>query len=109
MVIFNKHANKIPCFLPILIHVSFEDHITAFIGLTPMILYNLRALRIMVEAGSDSVTYDKQAAALEIGCPVCGCTDIEKAPMAPGLMAVRRKIEPSWLASNLNRQSFVRS
>lgn len=37
----------------------------------------------------DGATYDGQAAAGEIACPVCGDTRIEKAPMAPRLAKAR--------------------
>jgi hypothetical protein len=33
----------------------------------------------------DNATYDGQQARHEIACPVCGDTDVEKAPMAPRL------------------------
>jgi hypothetical protein len=37
----------------------------------------------------DGATYDGQAAAGEISCPVCGDSRIEKAPMAPRLAKAR--------------------
>ena len=37
----------------------------------------------------DGATYDRQAAAGGISCPLCGDTQIEKAPMAPRLAKAR--------------------
>lgn len=37
----------------------------------------------------DSATYDEQRAGEEITCPVCGGTEIAKAPMAPALARTR--------------------
>lgn len=50
-----------------------------------MILYDLRCTggHAFEAWFRDSATYDRQAAAGEISCPVCGDTGIAKAPMAP--------------------------
>lgn len=52
-----------------------------------MILYDLRCSSDHAfEAWfRDSATYDRQAAAGEISCPLCGDTGVAKAPMAPRL------------------------
>jgi hypothetical protein len=52
-----------------------------------MILFELRCAQEHVfEAWfRDGATYDAQAAAGEIACPVCGGSKVEKAPMAPRL------------------------
>jgi hypothetical protein len=36
---------------------------------------------------ADSGTFDSQVAAGEIGCPICGDQNVEKAPMAPNIPA----------------------
>ncbi|MGE4219662.1 MAG: DUF1178 family protein [Alphaproteobacteria bacterium] len=56
-----------------------------------MILYTLRCAH---EHGFDawfrnSATYDEQAAAGEVMCPVCGDTRVTKAPMAPRIASSR--------------------
>ena len=58
-----------------------------------MIVYNLRcAKEHAFEAWfRDSATYDEQAAAGEVVCPVCGSTKVTKAPMAPNISASRDK------------------
>ena len=52
-----------------------------------MIVYNLRCAKDhSFEAWfRDSATYDAQAEAGEVLCPVCGNTKIAKAPMAPNI------------------------
>lgn len=52
-----------------------------------MIVYNLRCAKDhSFEAWfRDSATYDAQANAGEVVCPVCGNTKIAKAPMAPNI------------------------
>jgi hypothetical protein len=52
-----------------------------------MILFELRCTRQHhFEAWfKDGATYESQVAAEGIGCPVCGDTRVEKAPMAPRL------------------------
>lgn len=73
-----------------------------------MILYNLRCSEDHeFEAWfKDSVTYDKQAAALEIGCPVCGCTDIEKAPMAPRINGSSKKNRTKLVSEQSKSSKF---
>lgn len=50
-----------------------------------MILYELRCTddHAFEAWFRDSATYDRQAAAGEISCPVCGDAEVAKAPMAP--------------------------
>lgn len=63
-----------------------------------MILFNLRcAGDHEFEAWfKDGATYDKQAKAGEISCPVCGDSEIVKAPMAPRIGAgAKSKNAPS--------------
>ncbi len=52
-----------------------------------MILFELRCTRQHHFEGwfKDGATYEAQAAAGEIDCPVCGDCGVEKAPMAPRL------------------------
>lgn len=52
-----------------------------------MIVFNLRCAKSHVfEAWfRDSATFDEQNAAGEVACPVCGDTNIVKAPMAPNI------------------------
>lgn len=52
-----------------------------------MILFDLRCARDheFETWFRDSASYEAQSAAGEIVCPVCGGTDVEKAPMAPRL------------------------
>jgi hypothetical protein len=52
-----------------------------------MILYNLRCEKdhLFESWFRDSATYDAQAAASDVQCPVCGSTKVEKAIMAPRL------------------------
>ena len=52
-----------------------------------MILFNLRCGEDHTfEAWfRDGATYERQSAVGEVVCPVCGVTQIEKAPMAPRL------------------------
>lgn len=60
-----------------------------------MIKYELKCRKDHVFEGwfQDSATYDKQAAAGEIACPVCNSRKISKAPMAPSI--ARSKAERS--------------
>lgn len=47
---------------------------------------------------NSSTAYDKQLAAGQISCPVCGVNDFQKAPMAPNVLSGKReeaKVEPS--------------
>lgn len=52
-----------------------------------MILFNLKCAHGHRFEGwfRNGATYDAQAAAGEITCPVCGDTGVEKAPMAPAI------------------------
>ncbi len=52
-----------------------------------MILYELRCAADHTFEGwfKDGQTYDRQAAAKAVVCPVCGDSDVAKAPMAPRL------------------------
>ncbi len=54
-----------------------------------MIRYNLKCARAHeFEAWfRSSAAYDKQRRARQVGCAVCGSTEVEKAVMAPALMA----------------------
>lgn len=56
-----------------------------------MILFELRCADGHHFEGwfKDGATYDDQAAAGEISCPLCGDCAIEKAPMAPRLVKAR--------------------
>ena len=58
-----------------------------------MIVYNLRCSRSHVfEAWfRDSAGYERQAAAGEVSCPVCGSSEVNKAPMAPNIAGAREK------------------
>lgn len=64
-----------------------------------MIVYNLRCAKDhSFEAWfRDSATYDAQAKAGEVVCPVCGDTKIAKAPMAPNISA--KKADKSDMAA----------
>lgn len=57
----------------------------------PMILFNLRCSRSHVfEAWfPDGAGYERQAAAGEISCPMCGDAKVAKAPMAPNIASGR--------------------
>lgn len=46
----------------------------------------------------DSAAYDAQAAAGEIGCPICGDHRVEKALMAPALASKTSKVDPEQAA-----------
>jgi hypothetical protein len=46
----------------------------------------------------DSAAYDAQAAAGEIGCPICGDHRVEKALMAPALASKASKVDPEQAA-----------
>lgn len=61
-----------------------------------MIVYNLRCSRSHVfEAWfRDSAGYERQATAGEVSCPVCGSSEVGKAPMAPNIAAAREKPAP---------------
>jgi hypothetical protein len=52
-----------------------------------MIVYDVKCAKAHVFEGwfRDSAGFDEQAAAGEIVCPVCGETDVGKAPMAPAI------------------------
>jgi hypothetical protein len=58
-----------------------------------MILYELRCSADHAFEGwfPNSDGYDRQSAAGEVTCPICGTTDVSKAPMAP---AVARQARP---------------
>ena len=62
-----------------------------------MILYDLRCRKSHVfEAWfKDSATFDSQAAARQIPCPVCNDRKIVKAPMAPRINKQRDKAAPA--------------
>jgi hypothetical protein len=62
-----------------------------------MIRYNLKCARAHeFEAWfRSSAAYDKQRRAGQVGCAVCGSTEIEKAVMAPALMASAASPGPS--------------
>ncbi len=49
----------------------------------------------------DSATYDRQAEAGEVACPVCGSTAIEKQLMTPGIPVKgnRKRMEPQRLTT----------
>jgi hypothetical protein len=49
----------------------------------------------------DSTTYEAQAAAGEIGCPVCGDHRVEKALMAPALASKASRVDPEQAAQAL--------
>jgi len=52
-----------------------------------MIVYDVKCAKAHVFEGwfRDSAAFDQQAAAGEIVCPVCGETEVAKAPMAPAI------------------------
>ncbi len=60
----------------------------------------------------DSATYEKQACAGEVVCPICGDTSIEKAPMAPHVACrqVRDRDRDRWPADDVAmlRQALLR-
>ena len=62
-----------------------------------MIRYNLKCARAHeFEAWfRSSAAYDEQRKAGRVGCAVCGVTEVEKAVMAPALMAPAASPEPS--------------
>ena len=62
-----------------------------------MIRYNLKCARAHeFEAWfRSSAAYDEQRKAGHVGCAVCGVTDVEKAVMAPALMAAVPDLAPS--------------
>ena len=72
-----------------------------------MILYNLRCAHDHeFEAWfKDSNTYDKQVAATEIACPVCGNTGIKKAPMAPRIGSGAQKEQTN---STIDHSKFAK-
>ncbi|BAE50413.1 DUF1178 family protein [Paramagnetospirillum magneticum] len=55
----------------------------------------------------DGATYDGQAAAGEISCPVCGDTRIDKAPMAPRLAKARGSALDAQAAAGELRKMLV--
>ena len=61
-----------------------------------MILYSLRCGKDHQFEGwfRDAAGYDSQAATGEIACPVCGDSDVAKAPMAPQISAAREPAAP---------------
>jgi hypothetical protein len=62
-----------------------------------MIRYNLKCARAHeFEAWfRSSAAYDEQRKAGQVNCAVCGTTEVEKAVMAPALMAAAAKAAPS--------------
>ncbi len=56
-----------------------------------MILYDIRCSNNHVFEGwfKDGASYDEQAEAGAVVCPVCGDTDVAKAPMAPRIASTR--------------------
>ena len=56
-----------------------------------MILYDIRCSHDHVFEGwfKDGASYDEQAEAGAVVCPVCGDTDVSKAPMAPRIASGR--------------------
>jgi hypothetical protein len=62
-----------------------------------MIRYNLKCARAHeFEAWfRSSAAYDEQRRAGQVGCAVCGATEVEKAVMAPALMAPADSPEPN--------------
>jgi hypothetical protein len=62
-----------------------------------MICYNLKCARAHeFEAWfRSSAAYDEQRRAGQVGCAVCGATEVEKAVMAPALMAPAASPAPS--------------
>ena len=68
-----------------------------------MILYQLRCVEGHgFEAWfRDGETYDRQSAAGEVTCPVCGCCEVSKAPMAPRVARSRsgeESVRKTWSA-----------
>lgn len=55
----------------------------------------------------DGATYDRQAAAGEISCPVCGDSRIDKAPMAPRLAKARGSALDAQAAAGELRKMLV--
>lgn len=74
-----------------------------------MILFELRcAAEHHFEAWfRDGATYDRQAAAGEIACPVCGDARIGKAPMAPRLAKARGTALDAQAAAGELRRMLV--
>ncbi len=66
-----------------------------------MIRYNLKCARgHEFEAWfRSSAAYDEQRRAGQVGCAVCGATEVEKAVMAPALVAVAAKAAPDLAPS----------
>ncbi|MDP6953410.1 MAG: DUF1178 family protein [Alphaproteobacteria bacterium] len=56
-----------------------------------MIVYDVKCAKAHVFEGwfRDSAAFDERAAAGEIVCPVCGETEVAKAPMAPAIGRAR--------------------
>ena len=56
-----------------------------------MIVYDVKCAKSHVFEGwfRDSTAFDEQAAAGEVVCPVCGESEVSKAPMAPAIGRVR--------------------
>jgi hypothetical protein len=55
----------------------------------------------------DGATYDRQAAAGEISCPICGDSHIDKAPMAPRLAKARGAALDAQAAAGELRKMLV--
>ncbi|HYD99545.1 MAG TPA: DUF1178 family protein [Alphaproteobacteria bacterium] len=68
-----------------------------------MILFNLRcgAGHEFEAWFRDGATYDAQAAAGEVGCPVCGDSHVAKAPMAPRIAKSRGEDRPRAVAAEV--------
>ena len=66
-----------------------------------MIRYNLKCARAHeFEAWfRSSAAYDEQREAGQVGCAVCGATEVEKAVMAPALMATVARAAPDLAPS----------
>ena len=56
-----------------------------------MIVYDVKCAKSHVFEGwfRDSTAFDEQAAAGEVVCPVCGESEVSKAPMAPAIGRAR--------------------
>lgn len=68
-----------------------------------MILFDLRcADGHAFEAWfKDGATFDQQAAANEIACPICGGREVAKALMAPAVSPSRTKLDPERAAKTI--------
>ena len=66
-----------------------------------MIVFDLKCAKDHVfEAWfRDSATFQDQAKAGKVPCPICGSTKVEKALMAPSLAGARKKDEPKPVMS----------